>query len=119
MSSETTYKIISILALIIALAIGVYTYRELSYSRSKLGSVKYLNNQFINMESRMKDIETRQEESGNIVFSDTSSEEEDEESDYDIYVSSEDEDENESQPVINSRNSVLSNEETPTIEEIN
>jgi hypothetical protein len=99
MSAEIT-KYISIVAIIVSIVVCIYVYREFSFTRAKIGEIKYLKNQFINIETRINDVETRQDKIDpvkKILISDNSSSSS---SDYEVYESSDDDDEDEETHVI-------------------
>ena len=49
-------KYISIISILVSIIVGVYVYRELSNTRAKVGEIKFLKNNMINIESRLLDI---------------------------------------------------------------
>lgn len=90
MSDLTKYT--SIVSIITSIIVGVYVYREFSYTRAKMGEIKFLKNQFINLEARIGELEERQDKidsTKKIVLSDSENSSSDD--DYDVFDSSDDE----------------------------
>jgi hypothetical protein len=82
---------ISIVSLIVSIVVGVYVFREMSNTRSKMGEIKFLKNSNINLDSRLLDIskQIKKMNKSRVTFKDdasTSSEE------YDVLASSDDDD---------------------------
>ena len=84
-------KYLSVFAILTAVVVAVYVYRELNYTKAKLGELKYLKNEYINMDSRLNKVETMQEanDANNIELEDSSS---DGSNDYDAFESDSDSD---------------------------
>lgn len=58
--SDNTLKYIAIIAIFVSVLVGIYVYREMSNTRAKLGEMKFLKNQFINIETKLCELEENQ-----------------------------------------------------------
>ena len=92
MSDFTNYT--SIIAIIISIVVGVYVYRELSNTRAKLGEIKFLKNNTVNIESRMLNMNKQLKtlNANKVIYNDDACSSDSGE-EYDVFASSDDEDE--------------------------